>query len=77
MASSRVLLLPAGPSPSMPVRSVAAMALRNRPVPAAHLSFMAKASTRPEASSRIALLSCPPTSTTRAAPGKRAQAPRA
>ena len=57
--------------------SVRAIISRKRPVPAAHLSFMAKDSTLPSPSSRMILLSCPPMSMTVRAPGRRKWAPRA
>ncbi len=49
---------------------------RNRPVPAAHLSFIRKSFTcPPEGSSRITLLSCPPMSMTVSQPGQRKSGP--
>ena len=40
------------------------MSVRNRPVPAAHLSFIAKSATLPSASSTITFVSWPPRSAT-------------
>ena len=45
-------------------------------MPAAHLSFISKSATRPPDSSEITLVSCPPMSSTDAASGKSAYAPR-
>jgi hypothetical protein len=50
---------------------------RKRPVPAAHLSFMAKSSTSPAPPRRITLVSCPPTSRSTPGRGRRRKAPRA
>src|SRR3989338_4063172 len=54
-----------------------AMTSRARPVPAAHLSFMRKLVTRPAASHRIALQSCPPMSRMVRTPAKKWWLPRA
>ena len=49
---------------------------RNRPVPAAHLSFMQKSMISPEGATRMALVSCPPMSTTVRVLGNICTAPR-
>jgi len=53
-----------GPSCSSGMSSAAEAAPRNRPVPAAHLSFMQKSTISPWAETRIAFVSWPPMSTT-------------
>ena len=65
------------PSWSTSTSSARAMASRKRPVPAAHLSFMANSTTAPSRSRRIALLSWPPMSTSTSVPGNMARMPRA
>ena len=51
------------------------MASKNFPVPAAHLSFMAKSRTPPPGLTAIAFTSCPPTSTMVLVEGRRKWAP--
>ena len=63
------------PIRSRSISSVRAITSRNRPVPAAHLSFIAKSVTLPSGESRMTLLSCPPMSSTVAALGNRRRAP--
>ena len=75
--SDRVARRERSPIRSRSISSVLAITSRNLPVPAAHLSFMAKSATFPSGPSRITLLSCPPMSRTVSAPGKRRLAPRA
>ena len=57
--------------------SVRAIISRNRPVPAAHLSFIIKPETWPVSSRLITLLSCPPMSMMVRTAGFSACAPRA
>ena len=52
------------PTSSMGMDRRSAKTSMPRPVPAAHLSFMAKAVTFPFSSQRITLQSCPPMSST-------------
>ena len=75
--NDRVARRERSPIRSRSISSVLAITSRNLPVPAAHLSFMAKSATFPSGPSRITLLSCPPMSRTVSAPGKRCLAPRA
>ena len=56
---------------------VRAISSRNRPVPAAHLSFITKLVTPPDSSRQMTLLSWPPMSTMARASGYRRWAPRA
>src|SRR4030065_322491 len=65
------------PISSRSISSVRAMTSRNRPVPAAHLSFIAKSATLPSGVKRMTLLSWPPMSSTVLALGNRWRAPRA
>ena len=64
LAISRCFLLSsaAGPSSSRLISSERAIISRKRPVPAAHLSFIAKSVTSPVAFTWMALLSWPPMS---------------
>ena len=62
---------------SMSISSARASTSKNRPVPLAQRSFMAKRSTKPLSSTAMTLLSCPPMSTTSRTPGHIAAAPRA
>ena len=52
-----------GPRSATSTPSRAAVCSRKRPVPAAHLSFMAKSTGRPFGPMRMTLPSCPPMST--------------
>ena len=65
------------PSSSRGISSAKAAACRKRPVPAAHLSFMQKSITSPSGRTRIALVSCPPMSSTVFVPANMFAAPRA
>src|SRR3989304_2287890 len=66
-----------GPISSSPIPVTSAAADGKRPVPAAHLSFMAKSMTEPSAPTLIALVSWPPMSITVRVRGKIECAPRA
>src|SRR5574341_1526450 len=65
-----------GPSSLKSSSSALAAAPRKRPVPAAHLSFMQKSTISPAGDTRIALVSCPPMSSTVRVPGHMCTAPR-
>ena len=60
-----------GPKLSRSTSRACAITSRNRPVPAAHFSFITKSFTRPVSSMDMALESCPPMSMTVRAEGKR------
>ncbi len=79
LLSVRFSRAPRSNSPSSAISTcrARAMASRKRPVPAAHLSFMAKSLTPPRRSRRMALLSCPPISIRMSVSGKRVCMPRA
>lgn len=66
----------ARPIPERGISSARAMISRNRPVPAAHRSFITKSATKPLRTEMI-LTSWPPMSITVSVPGKRNDAPRA
>ena len=67
----------ASPSSSISQPSALAITSRKRPVPAAHLSFISKSSTRPAGPRRITLVSWPPMSRIERTSGKRRVAPSA
>ena len=82
--TAHMLEMAAGvPRPAASPSSVSSMprmpdsTCRNRPVPAAHLSFIMKSRTEPSDSVLMTLLSCPPISSTTPVRGKRCTAPRA
>ena len=77
MGTGRSARSAVGPSSSSGISSAADAAPRKRPVPAAHLSFMQKSTTSPVGPTRMALVSCPPMSTTVRVPGNMCAAPRA
>ena len=64
MADGRSAFRDISPKASRSTSNARAITSRNRPVPAAHLSFIAKSFTPPSSVKRIALLSCPPMSMT-------------
>jgi hypothetical protein len=65
-----------GPISDRGTFSASATISMKRPVPPAHLSFITKSATWPSASTRMPLLSCPPTSRIVETPGTNHCAPR-